>query len=85
MGLVALLVLMSAEFGLGAVLSRSLVDQLAEYGSAAGAIGLAGQVIFAIFPVVQVWRFGKPIDRQNNAASRPAIFGKSDGQRIAGK
>jgi hypothetical protein len=57
MGLVALLVLMSAEVGLGAVLGRSLVDQLAAYGSPAGAIGLAAQVIFGAFPVVQVrWR-----------------------------
>jgi hypothetical protein len=56
MGLVAFLVLMSAEVGLGAVLGRSLVDQLAAYGSAAGAIGLAAQVIFATFPVIQVWR-----------------------------
>jgi hypothetical protein len=50
MGLAAFLVLMSAEFGLGAVLGRSLVDQVANYGSPAGAIGLAAQVIFAIFP-----------------------------------
>ena len=60
-GLVVFLVLMSAEFGLGAVVfGRSLMDQVSAYGSPAGAIGLAGQVIFAIFPVVQIWRFGKP-------------------------
>jgi hypothetical protein len=69
MGLVAFLVLVSAETGLGTVLGRSLVDQLAAYGSAAGAIGLTAQVIFAMFPVIQVWsRFGKPLDRQNTAA-----------------
>jgi hypothetical protein len=56
MGLVAFLVLMSAEAGLGAVLGRSLVDQLATYGSLAGAIGLAAQVILAMFPVFQAWR-----------------------------
>jgi hypothetical protein len=65
MGLVAFLVLMSAEIGLGAVLGRSLGDQLAGYGSAAGVIGLAAQVVFATFPVLQV--FGKPSDRQNTA------------------
>jgi hypothetical protein len=54
--LVAFLVLMSAEAGLGAVLGRSLVDQLATYGSLAGAIGLAAQVILAMFPVFQGWR-----------------------------
>ena len=68
MGLVAFLVLMSAEVGLGAVLGRSLVDQVAAYGSAAGACGLAAQMIFALFPVIQVWRFGKTLDRQNTAA-----------------
>jgi hypothetical protein len=57
MGFVAFLVLMSAEVGLGAVLGRSLVDQLAAYGSPAGAIGLAAQMIFGAFPVIQVrWR-----------------------------
>jgi hypothetical protein len=56
-GLVAFLVLMSAEVGLGAVLGRSLADQFAMYKSASGAIGLAAQVIFAMFPVIQVrWR-----------------------------
>jgi hypothetical protein len=34
---------------------RSLIDQLATYGYAAGAIGLAAQVVFATFPVIQVW------------------------------
>jgi hypothetical protein len=57
MGLVAFLVLMLAEVGLGAVLGRSLADQLTNYGSPAGAIGLAAQVIFATFPVIQIrWR-----------------------------
>jgi hypothetical protein len=68
MGLVAFLVLMSAEVGLGAVLGRSLADQLAAYKSPSGAIGLTAQAIFAMFPVIQVWpRFGKPLDRQNTA------------------
>jgi hypothetical protein len=56
MGMVAFVVLMSAEVGLGAVLGRSLMDQLAGYKSPPGAIGLAAQVIFAIFPVIQVSR-----------------------------
>jgi len=56
MGMVAFLVLMLAEFGLGAVLGRSLVDQVATYRSLAGAIRLAARVIFAMFPVIQVWR-----------------------------
>jgi hypothetical protein len=40
MGLVAFVVLMSAEVGLGVVFGRSTADQLAAYGSLAGAIGL---------------------------------------------
>ena len=56
MGLVAFMVLMSAEVRLGAVLGRSLADQLAAYKSPSGAIGLTAQVIFAIFPVIQGWR-----------------------------
>ena len=53
MGLVAFLVLMSAEVGLGAVLGRSLGDQFASYGSLSGTFGLSAQVIFALFPVIQ--------------------------------
>ena len=60
---------MSAEVGLGAVFGRSMADQLVVYGSLAGAIGLAAQVIFALFPVIQIWRwFDKALDRQNTAA-----------------
>jgi hypothetical protein len=55
-GLVAFLVLMSVEVGVGAIFGRSLGAQLAAYGSAAGVIGLAAQVIFAMFPVIQGWR-----------------------------
>ena len=53
MGLVAFVVLMSAEVGLGAVFGRSLVDQLATFKSSPGAIGLGAQVIFAMLPVIQ--------------------------------
>jgi hypothetical protein len=54
MGLVAFLVLISAEVGLGALLGRSIMDQFAAYGSAAGAIGLASQAVFAMFPIIQI-------------------------------
>jgi hypothetical protein len=53
MGLVAFVVLMSAEVGLGAVFGRSLGDQVATHQSPSG---LAAQVIFAMFPVIQVLR-----------------------------
>ena len=48
--------LMSAEIGLGAVFGRSLWDQVAIYQSPSGVLGLAAQVIFATFPVTQMWR-----------------------------
>jgi hypothetical protein len=57
MGTVAFAVLMAAEFGLaGLVFGRSLDEQLAGYGAAPGAIGLAAQFVFAVFPIVQFWR-----------------------------
>jgi hypothetical protein len=46
---------LGAEVGLGAVLGRSLLDQLAAYKSLPGVIGLGAQVIFAMFPVIQIW------------------------------
>ena len=57
MGAVAFVVLMAAEFGFGGlVFGRSLDEQLAGYASVPGAIGLAAQIVFATFPIVQVWR-----------------------------
>ncbi len=57
MGAVAFLVLMAAEFGLaGQVFGRSTVEYVASYGSAPGATGFAAQIVFATFPVAQVWR-----------------------------
>jgi hypothetical protein len=57
MGLVGFVVLMGPEFALGSLtFGRSGAEQLAAYGSAPGGIGLAAQVVFATFPVVQIWR-----------------------------
>ena len=57
MGVTAFLVLMAAKFALGGlVFRRSVSEQLAGYGSVPGAIGLAAKVVFATFPLVQVWR-----------------------------
>jgi len=56
MSVVAFVVLMVVEFGLGMILGRRLVDQLAGLASPAGVIGLTAQVLFGLFPVVQVWR-----------------------------
>jgi hypothetical protein len=57
MGVVAFAVLIAAEFALGRlVFGRSASEQSADYASAAGAIGLAAQVVFATYPIVQIWR-----------------------------
>ena len=56
MSVVAFVVLMVVEFGLGMILGRRIVDQLAGLASPAGVIGLTAQVLFGLFPVVQVWR-----------------------------
>lgn len=46
----------NAPYCLNVGWGRSLADQLATYGSLAGSIGLAAQVLFAMFPVIQIWR-----------------------------
>jgi hypothetical protein len=74
MGSVAFLVLMEAEIGLGAVLGQSLMDQIAAYGSTAGAIGLAAQVIFATFPVVQVLSHRRTSGLSRNPGATPWRF-----------
>jgi hypothetical protein len=57
MGVVAFAVLIFAEFGLAVlVFGRSGAEVVASYASVPGAIGLAAQIVFAAFPVVQVWR-----------------------------
>ena len=57
MGAIAFAVLMSVEVYLAVLaFGRSMTEHLASYASVAGAIGLAGQILFATFPVVQFWR-----------------------------
>jgi hypothetical protein len=56
-GAVASVVLMAAEFVLGGVVfRRSVGEKLAGYASVAGVIGLAAQIGFGLFPLVQIWR-----------------------------
>jgi hypothetical protein len=57
MRLVAFIVLMLAEVRLSVlVFHRSAAEFVTSYASAPGTIGLAAQIGFAIFPVVQIWR-----------------------------
>lgn len=57
MGAVALIVMLSGEFTLSALLiGRSLPDFLAAYAHPEAMFGLAGQLAFAAFPVILMWR-----------------------------
>jgi hypothetical protein len=57
MGVVAFLLLMTAEFALSvSVFGRSGAEFMASLTTAAGMIGLAGQVFFATFPIAQLRR-----------------------------
>ncbi len=57
MGAVAFFCLMIAEFSLGALaFERTLSDQLQNWITPAGALGLCGQIAFALFPWIQVRR-----------------------------
>jgi hypothetical protein len=64
MGLVAFLVLMSAEVGLGAfnggTACRLRIARRSDRSRRSGDL--------CYLPGIQVWRFGKPLDRQNTAA-----------------
>jgi hypothetical protein len=58
MGAVAFGLLIAGEFAIGvALLGRTVGEHFATYGEASHALGLAGQAVFALFPVVQR-RFG---------------------------
>jgi len=57
MGLVAFLLLMSAETALSHLLfDRSFAQQFAAYSTPAGAIGLAAQTVFGLIPLVAARR-----------------------------
>lgn len=54
MGATAFVLLIAAETALGVGLfGRTFAQQFAAWGSPAGALGLAAQVVFAAFPVIQ--------------------------------
>ena len=57
MGAVSLIVMLSGEFALSAlVIGRSLPDFLASYGRPEAMLGLIGQLAFAAFPVIRMRR-----------------------------
>ena len=54
MGGIAFLLLMAAEALIGTAFGRGLAAQIRELTSAAGLLGLAGQIAFALFPLLQL-------------------------------
>ncbi len=55
MGATALTLLMAAEYFLARYgFGRPTSDQLRDAASVSGAIGLAGQIVFAMFPLIQI-------------------------------
>ncbi len=59
MGAAAFSCLMIAEFSLAALaFDRSLTDQVSRWGTLEGALGLGGQVLFALLPWMQIRRTG---------------------------
>jgi hypothetical protein len=52
-GAVAFILLIAAEFLLARALGQTGGAFLAAFGTPAGALGLAGQVVFALFPLVR--------------------------------
>jgi hypothetical protein len=54
MGALAFALLLAAEFGLSAVLyGRTQAQHIATYQQVSVLIGLAGQIVFALFPLIQ--------------------------------
>lgn len=57
MGALALLLLLAAEYGVARFgMGRTLAEHLASYANAPQALGLAGQLLFALFPALQAMR-----------------------------
>ena len=60
MGGIAFLFLMAAEALIGTAFGRGLAAQIHELTSAAGLLGLGGQIAFALFPLLQLWAGPRP-------------------------
>ena len=56
MGGIAFTTMIAAEFGVGALLGR-----LPDFGQTAALLGLAGQIAFALFPLLQARLFARPV------------------------
>lgn len=59
MGGLAFALLLAAEFAVGAAAGRPPAAQVANWGTVAGGLGLAGQVAFALIPLLNIFTAGK--------------------------
>jgi hypothetical protein len=55
---VAFFLLMAAELALATASGRPPREYLASFATAEGALGLAGQILFALFPLIRSWKNG---------------------------
>lgn len=54
MGMAAFVLLMAAETALGQAIGRTLASQYSELGTLPGQLGLAGQILFGLMPLLQL-------------------------------
>ena len=65
MGVVAFVTLMVLELGLSIIVfHRSIAEHVATYSTSPGRIGLSAQILFAVFPVLQLWVRSTPMGRR---------------------
>jgi hypothetical protein len=65
MGAVAFALLMAGELSISLLLAdRTPTEHLQLYLEASHMLGLAGQILFALFPMLQVWTVSPPSARR---------------------
>jgi hypothetical protein len=77
MGAFAFALLMAGEVAISLLLAgRSLTEHVQLYQEASHILGLAGQIAFALFPVLQIWTASPPSaqrkERQMRSSQEPA-------------
>jgi hypothetical protein len=65
MGVVAFTLLMAGELSISLLLAgRNPIEHLQLYRQASHMVGLAGQIAFALFPILQIWTASPPSARR---------------------
>ena len=76
MGAVAFVLLMAGELSISVLLAgRSIAEHLQLYDEAPHALGLAGQIAFALFPILQIWSVGDGVSRRALSGKRRGMVG----------